>query len=705
MQTRTIGRLWVRALVLAAAARLACAAASGGASGDYYSHLAAINARNVARVGFAWQYRLPTTRGLEATPVVVNGVLYTSGDWGTVYALNAASGREIWKYEPHVDGQWGRYACCDVVNRGVAVADGVVYAASLDGYLHALDAASGRPLWDADALPARGPAAPHYAVTGAPLIAGNLVVIGSGGADFDGARGYVAAFERNTGRLAWRFYTVPRNPADGPQDQHHLVAAAGTWSSHYNWRTGGGGTVWDGMAYDRKLGLIYFGTANPAPYQIAKDARRGDELYAASIVAVHAATGSLAWYYQEVPGDGWDFDATQKMILTRLKIDGRERPVLMQAAKDGFFYVLDRRNGRLLSARPFTYLNWAQGIDPRTGRPLRNPAADYASGPKLVFPSMMGAHSWQPMSYSPLTGLVYIPVVDAPMVYIPTTQRPAGLIEGSFDVAGVFTDDYHPRAMSALFGALPPLAQLARQAGHRAEEHGVLRAFDPLTGRRVWDQAGSNIWDGGVLSTAGNLVVRGNVAGQLNFYAADTGKLLKRIEVGTSIIAAPMTYRVDGRQYVAVMAGYGGGTIGMPFPRNSAARRFGNAGRILAFRLGGGPVPLPPPLVDAPFPRPPARIGSASAIAAGEVLYNRYCGRCHVFGRGELPDLRRTAAATRNSFDAIVLHGALRPMGMARWDDVLSHTDAAAIQAYVIDQAWQAYTAAHPPPSPSSRRR
>ena len=712
MPTGKIAGLAAGALVVAFAAGCVRAAArsgdwptaGGGASGAYYSRLAAIDGHDVARVGFAWQYRLPTTRGLEATPVVVHGVLYTSGDWGKVYALNAATGRAIWTYDPQVDGQWGRYACCDVVNRGVAVADGVVYAASLDGYLHALDAATGRLLWKVDTLPARGPGAIPYAVTGAPLIAGKLVVIGSGGADFSGARGYLAAFDRKTGRLAWRFYTVPRNPGDGRQDQGQLIAAAATWSPHYDWKIGGGGTVWDGLAYDPKLGLIYLGTANPAPYAISKDGRRGDELYTASILAVHAATGTLGWHYQEVPGDGWDFDATQKMILTRLRIGGHERSVLMQAAKDGFFYVLDRRNGRLLSARPFTFVNWARAIDPHTGRPLRNPDADYRTGPKLVFPSMMGAHSWQPMSFSRATGLVYIPVVDAPMVYIPTARRHAGLIEGSFDVAGVFTDDYDPQAMASLFGELPPLSQLERQAGHGAEERGVLRAFDPLTGRRVWDQPGGNIWDGGVLSTAGNLVIRGDVAGHLNFYAADSGRLLQRIDVGSSIIAAPMTYRVHGRQYVAVMAGYGGGTIGMPLPKDSAARRFGNAGRIVAFTLGGGAVPVPPPLVDAPFPQPPPRRGSARSIAAGGVLYNRYCARCHVFGRGELPDLRRVSAATLHSFGAIVLHGALRPLGMARWDDVLSRTDAAAIQAYLIDQAWRAYSAVHPAAPPRSTR-
>ncbi|MDE1924049.1 MAG: PQQ-dependent dehydrogenase, methanol/ethanol family, partial [Gammaproteobacteria bacterium] len=663
----------------------------GDASVAYFSKLAQIDARNVDRVGLAWQYALPTTRGLEATPVVVDGRLYASGNWGKVYALDAASGRELWTYDPDVDGQWGRYACCDVVNRGVAVAGGIVYVASLDGYLHALDANTGRLLWKTDTLPARGAHAFHYTVTGAPVVAGNLIVIGNGGADFGGARGSISAYDRHTGRFRWRFYTVPRDPALGPQDQPHLQPAASTWGSHYDWRTGGGGAVWDGIAYDASLGLIYFGTANPAPYAIGPDARRGDELYAASIVAVHAESGRLAWYYQEVPGDGWDYDATQKMILARLSIGGRPRDVLMQAAKNGFFYVLDRRTGRLLSARPFTFVNWTRGIDPRSGRPRRDPQADYRRGPRLVFPGMAGAHSWQPMSYSPRTGLAYVPVIDAPMVYVGTAHRRAGLIEGSFEVAGVFTDDYDPAAMASLFGPLPPLSSLERAAGHSAEHRGVLRAIDPRTGRVVWSRRGTDPWDGGVLSSAGNLVIRGDAAGRLDFYAADSGRLLRRIDVGTSIMAAPATYRVQGRQYLVVLAGYGGGTLASPFPGGSAARRFGNAGRILAFSLDGAAVPLPAPVHPLPFPRPPPREGDAARVAAGEVLYDRYCARCHVFGRGVLPDLRRSVANLGPAFYSIVLQGAYRQLGMARWDDVLARGDAEAIHAYLIDQAWDEY--------------
>jgi quinohemoprotein ethanol dehydrogenase len=686
------------------AARLAHAAAepgqwltpAGDGSGSYYSRLTLMNDQNVGRLGFAWDHALGTTRGLEATPVVVDGTLYTAGNWGRVYALDAATGHERWSYDPKVDGQWGRYACCDVVNRGVAVWQGRVYVASLDGYLHALDAASGRLVWKSDTLPGRAKGDFHYFVTGAPVVAGNLIVIGNGGADFKGARGSVAAFDLATGALRWRFYTVPRDPKEGPADQPHLERASATWSPDYDWSQGGGGSVWDGISYDPELGLVYVGTANPAPYAVGKDAPGGDQLYAASILAIKAASGELAWHYQEVPGDGWDYDATQKMVLTELEVDGHPRKVLMQAAKDGFFYVLDRVTGEFLSGRPFAFVNWTRGLDPATHRPLRNPAADYSREPKLVYPAMMGAHSWQPMSWSPASGLAYIPVMDAPMVYVETARRKAGFIEGNFTVAGIMPEDYDPAGLASLMGPMPSLAALAKAAGGPARSRGVLRAFDPKTGRIAWEQPGANVWDGGVLSTAGNLVFQGDAAGMLKVYAADSGKLLREVDVGTSIMAAPMTYSIDGVQYVAVMAGYGGGVLFSPFPAGSAAERYGNAGRVVAFRLDGGPVPKPAALASVPFPAPPAREGTRAEVAAGAILYNRYCARCHVFGRGLLPDLRRLAAPTHAIFYDIVLNGAYASKGMARWDDVLTRSDAGAIHAYLVDEAWQAYTAAAP---------
>jgi quinohemoprotein ethanol dehydrogenase len=663
----------------------------GDGSGAYFSHLGQINDHNAGQLGFAWDYALHTSRGLEATPIVVDGTLYTSGNWGRVYALDAATGRELWVYDPGVDALWGRYACCDAVNRGVAVWQGKVYVASLDGYLHAIDAATGRRVWKVDTLTGRGPADFHYFVTGAPLIAGDAVVIGNGGADFKGARGSIAAYDLSTGQFRWRFFTVPRDPIQGPQDQPHLQRAIETWDRHYDWSTGGGGSVWDGLSYDPDLRLIYFGTANPSPYAIGKDTPHADELYADSMLAVRAQTGELAWHYQEVPGDGWDYDATQKTVLTTLDIGGVERAVLLQAAKNGYVYVLDRATGELLSAHPYTFVNWTKGLDPKTHRPVRNPAADYTSVPKLIFPAMTGAHNWQPMSYSASTGLLYIPVIDASMVYIDTTSRRAGLMEGNFNLVGVMPEDYDPQGLASLFGSLPLMEQLKKSVPHAVQSRGALRAVEPLTGRVVWEQPG-RIWDGGILSTAGNLVLRGDADGELNVYAADSGKLLRRIDIGTSVMAAPMTYSVRGEQYIAVMAGYGGGTLFLPFPADSAARKYGNAGRIVAFKLGGGAVPKPAPRIEEPYRQPPPREGSETSVALGEVLYNRFCARCHVFGVGLLPDLRRLSAPTHQLFYEIVLNGAYQAKGMARWNDVLSRSDAESIHAYLVDQAWAAYT-------------
>jgi quinohemoprotein ethanol dehydrogenase len=659
------------------------------AGGTYYSPLDAINEGNAARLGYAWDYATRTSRGLEATPVVVDGVMYAAGNWGRVYALDAATGRELWTYDPEVDGQYGRAACCDVVNRGLAVWRGRVYVASLDGYLHALDARTGRRVWKVDTLPERHATGFNYFVTGAPVVAGDLIVIGNGGSDFRGARGSVSAYRLDTGAFAWRFYTVPRDPKLGPQDQPHLTEAVKTWPARYDWGNGGGGSPWDGIIYDAETKLVYIGTANASPYHGQHDpAGPGDELFVASIVAIHADTGTLAWYYQEIPGEGSDYDTTNKLVLADLSVQGAARKVIMQASKNGFLYVLDRRTGEFIAANTFSYINWTKGLDPKTHRPIVEPNADWGRGPRLMYPPATGAHGWQPMSFDPKTGLVYIPVIDAPMVYVDTTRRPAGLIEGNFDLAFFFVEDYVPADLKSLFGPLPSLESLS-EGKPLPKSRGFIRAVDPLTGKVAWEQQTESLWDGGVLSTGGNLVFRGDAAGFLNVYSATTGALLKRVDVGTSIMAAPMTYRVGTVQYVSVMAGYGGGVLFLPFPANSAAYRYGNAGRIVTFRLDGGAVPKPPEVSDDPAPPPPKREGTATTIARGEVLYSRFCSRCHSFGRGLLPDLRRLTPEKHALFYSIVLEGAFKAKGMARWDDVLSRDDAGAIHAYLVDQAWQ----------------
>jgi quinohemoprotein ethanol dehydrogenase len=665
------------------------------ANGTYYSPLKDINPANVSKLGFAWDYQLRTNRGLEATPLVIDGVMYASSNFGRVYALEAATGQELWKYDPHIDGSWARHACCDAVNRGLAAYAGRVYVGAIDGWLHAIDARSGQLVWKVDTLIGRDAHKP-YTITGAPLLAGNLIVIGNSGADFAGVRGYVSAYDSSTGVLRWRFFTVPRNPAAGPQDQPHLAAAVKTWDPRHPWDGGSGGTVWDGMAYDPALNLVYIGTGNAAPYNSHLGGRHGgDELYAASIIAIHGDTGAMAWYYQTVPGDRWDFDSTQKLTLADLELDGRRRQVLMQASKDGFYYVLERSTGELLSAHNYAFVSWARGIDMKTGRPLEDPSASYDHGPALVFPGEVGAHNWQPMAYDPERGITFIPAIESGNVIVETSDRRAGLVEGQFTTPAFPPEAYDPQTMQGLYGPLPPLGRLASRLKTNTASRGFVRAWSVAEHKVVWETQSATPWDSGVLATGGGLVFQGDANGNLNAYDSDSGRRVASVQMGSSMMAAPITYRVNGTQYIAIMAGYGGGAVitGNPLDPDSAAYRFGNEGRIIALKIGGPAPPLPPVRTDPPLPDLPPRATAPAQIAAGEVLYNRYCSRCHVFGRGILPDLRRLNPGTHGIFNSIVLQGAYVPKGMGRFDDVLSTADAEAVHAYLIDQAWQMKTA------------
>lgn len=658
-------------------------------SGTYFSPLKDINVDNVAKLGMAWEYRTRTTRGLEATPLVINGVMYATGPFGRVYSLDAASGRELWKYDPQVDGQWGRFACCDAVNRGVVASRDRIYVGALDGWLHAIDARTGHMVWKADTLLGRGEHRP-YTITGTPLIAGNLVVIGNGGGEFAGARGYVSAYDVASGKLRWRFFTIPRNPAEGPQDQPQLKAAIATWDPEHAWDSGSGGNVWDGMAYDPTLKLVYVGTSNPGPYNSHLGGRKGgDELYCDSIIAIKADTGEMAWYYQTVPGDRWDYDSTQKLVLANLEVAGERRKVLMQASKNGFYYVIDRATGKLLSAHNFAYVSWTRGIDAKTGRPILDSSSNYDAGPALVFPSEFGAHSWQPMAFDARHGITYIPVIEAGNVMVESSERRAGYVDGQFTTPAFVPESYDPASMKGLFGSLPSLAQLARGTKTRIESRGFLRAWSVTEHRTVWEMQTATPWDGGVLATEGGLVFQGDATGHLNAYAADTGRRLASIALGSSIMAAPMTFRIDGVQYVAVMAALGGGELAVPFDPVTAAYRYGNEGRIIVLKVGGAEPILPPVFSASPPAQLPPRPVAGPQLAEGEVLYNRFCSRCHVFGRGVLPDLRRLDPATHQIFDVIVRGGAYASKGMGRFDDVLSEADVHAVHAYLIDQAWQ----------------
>jgi quinohemoprotein ethanol dehydrogenase len=641
-------------------------------TGQFYSPLARINATNVASLGVAWEYdanprRGRVLRGLEATPIVVDGVLYTSLAWSEVVALDASTGRELWRFDPKADGASDRRGCCDGVNRGVAVWEGRVYVGTMDGFLIAVDAHNGQELWRSDTFVDRSR---PYTITGAPQVAGNVVVIGNGGSEF-GVRGYVSAYDLKTGALRWRFYTVPGDPKLG-FEAPELKWASKTWNPRSDWISGGGGTVWDGMAYDPQLSLLYIGTGNSAPYpNWFRSPGNGDNLFLASILAIDPDSGRLKWHYQTTPGEMWDYDATQPLVLADLKLNGRTRKVLMQACKNGFFYVLDRANGQLLSAKNYVYVNWASHVDLKTGRPVLTGKGWYKDEPKLVFPGQTGGHNWMPMSYSPQTGLVYIPSIDTPMLFAAAADykyRP-----GEFNMAAD--------------GAFPPVPNKYLDPNHTAAMREQLVAWDPVAERKVWEMPLGGFFNGGVLSTGGGIVLQGTSGGHFIAYEARTGKMLRDIEVGTGIMAAPSTYEVNGEQYVAVMAGYGGAMLKM-FANGVAARTYRNEPRIIAFRLNGGPARLPPHIEPATLPDQPYELTASEAtLEKGKGRYMTHCARCHG-GFWEAvpsgyPDLKRMPPATHELFEQIVLDGLLRGNGMASFADVLQPEDVRAIQAYL----------------------
>ncbi|MBU6395636.1 MAG: PQQ-dependent dehydrogenase, methanol/ethanol family [Sphingomonadales bacterium] len=665
----------------------------GDAGKTHHSVLTQINAANVGSLGLAWQAELGTARGMEATPVMVGGVLYTSGVAGRAYAFDAATGKQLWAFEPDIDMQLNRTACCDMVNRGVAVARGKVFVATLDGWMYALDAKTGAVVWKTDFIENRRKGDNS---TGAPEVAGDVVVIGMGGAEYD-VRGYVTALDLETGKLRWRWHVVPKDPALGPQETPELEAALGTWDPKSRWDIGGGGAPWDAIAFDPETGFLLVGTGNGGPYATSKRSPAGgDNLYLGSLVALDPKTGRMVWHYQETPGDNWDFTSTQPLILTHLKVDGADRSVILHAPKNGFLYVIDRGTGKLLKANPLVRMNWAKGIDQATGRPILTPGeSDYTNGPKIVFPATPGARNWHPASFDPATGLYYAAVLDlGNLIFMTPGQKPLKARGLNNDAALIFTTDVKdalgafPAPMADAVRALPAYAEALKDPGTAQ-----IRAIEPLTGKTVW-AANTAGWQdrAGVLTTASGLLIHGDVGGRLYVRETKTGKVLKTIETGTPIMAAPMTYQVNGVQYVAVMAGWGGG--GFPFvPRYAAAYDRGNMNRLLVFKLGGGKVTLPPllpPLEVAPEPPAQATGVTAETIARGQGLFFGNCAICHANRhRSITPDLRRMQPGTHAMFREIVLEGALVPGGMPRWDDVLSSGDADAIHAYLIDQQKQ----------------
>jgi quinohemoprotein ethanol dehydrogenase len=638
-----------------------------------YSPLSQITADNVTGLGLDWYFETNSARGLEATPIVVDGVMFVSGAWNMVYALNARTGELLWQFDPEINRAWTKMACCDVINRGVAVYEGKVVFGTLDQRLIALDAATGKKLWETltvdQPLDRRFP----YTISGAPRVINGKVIIGNGGAEY-GVRGYVAAYDINNGQRLWRFFTVPGNPADGFENAW-MEAAAKTWNGEW-WKHGGGGTVWDSMAYDAELNLLYIGTGNGSPWnREIRSPGGGDNLYLSSIVALNPDTGEYVWHYQETPAENWDYTATQHIMLADMDWKGERRKVIWHAPKNGFFFIIDRTNGKLLSAEPYAKVNWATHYDLTTGRPVETKGANYQkNGPFLQYPSSMGAHNWQPMAHNPATGLVYIPAIESLYSFEDVDRASYKRLDGqwNFGIRDLLES---------------PGAHLFQQAMGKAVTSGHLLAWNPATQKEVWRVQYNQPWSGGLLATAGNLVFGGNASGLFSAYRADNGQKVWETPAQTGVIAPPISYAIDGEQYIAVAARWGG-AFGLI---SGADEQVSNLpGRILVYKLGGDKK-LPPllKLADIPEP-PPLMVVSDDVIERGSQLYHRYCIACHGMNgvsNGAVPDLRRLPAPFHEHFNAIVLDGMMAGAGMVGFRDVLNEDDANAIHAWIIQRA------------------
>lgn len=644
--------------------------AAQGPREEHFSPLTQIDTRSVNRLGLAWYADIDTEQAQEATAIVVDGVLYVTTAWSMVKAYDAESGKPLWDYDPKINRAKGADACCDVVNRGVAYAKGKVFVGTLDGRLVALDARTGKIVWSVQTTDQSLP----YTITGAPRIADGKVIIGNGGAEYR-VRGYVTAYDIDTGKQAWRWFTVPGNPAD-PFEQPELAAAAKTWTGEW-WKLGGGGTVWDGMAYDPALNSLYIGTGNGTPWnQGVRSPGGGDNLFLASVVALDPRTGAYKCHFQETPGETWDYTSNQPIIVATLHYRSGPRKVLLHAPKNGFFYVLDAKTCQPVSVVPFAPMNWATGWDAKTNRPIENPEARYhkTGKPVIVTPFATGAHNWHPMAFSPKTGLVYLPVTVSNAIYAPVKQfkfNPNGWNTGTDFRAGY---------------------DLYKQPGapKRGDIESYILAWDPVAQKEVWRVPNTAFGASGVLATAGGLVFSGNHSGQFAAYDARTGAKLWSAPAGARVVAAPSTYTIKGKQYVAILVG----ARGLPDGQVRTSPFSGNNSRLLVFALDTS-AQLPtakatPRPASANGFTPPLLTASPETVAAGDQVYAANCAECHganaIAGAGAIaPDLRFTPMLHDGAqFNRVMLDGERGARGMPGFAKTLGSKDADATLAYLI---------------------
>jgi len=633
-------------------------------SADYaetrYSKLAEINATTVKDLGLVWTYNLESTRGVEATPLVVDGVMYVTASWSVVHAVDVRTGKRLWMFDPKVPRSFGEKACCDVVNRGVALYKGRVYVGAFDGRLIALDAATGAKVWEKDTIIDHARA---YTITGAPRVVNGKVIIGNGGAEF-GVRGYVTAYDADTGAQKWRWFTVPGDPSK-PFEDESMKRAAGTWdpSGRY-WEVGGGGTAWDTIAFDPDLKLVYIGTGNGSPWsQKRRSPAGGDNLYLASIVALNAETGAYVWHYQETPGDNSDYTSTQPMILADLKIGGKPRKVILHAPKNGFFFVIDRTDGKLISAKNFVDVNWATGYG-KDGRPIETAKAR-PDGPFDTIPGPYGAHNWHPMSFNPTTGLVYLPAQNVPLGLIDDKDWKKGAVLPGRTGTGTGWNT----------------GMILSTPSPTNKPFGRLLAWDPVAQKEAWRVEHVSPWNGGTLTTAGNLVFQGTADGRFVAYQAKTGKKVWEAPTGTGVIAAPSTYVVDGKQYVSIAVGWGG-AYGVS---QRASEKLG-LGTVFTFALGGKAPP--PQFVALKLEGLLAGVKYDPALVpAGLGLYVSHCVICHgvpgVDRGGNIPNLGYVKTEIITELDKYVFNGVFVNSGMPDFTGRLTPADLDKLRAFI----------------------